>query len=228
MKQAAKVILDGDTIDVPADRAVVLTRSGRKWVLDPPSDPRVPQKQRAQAGPIDAAFRWAFEVTAPSGPGWHPITHRYTTVAIDGFAALWDRYFRGALPRAGASRVTDPDRHRVLFGDPQSNPKIAEILPNLPITWTKEKLVVNGVTYDPATHVPVLIYPDGKNSNRNYVVINSGHTFKEADLRGTNALLYPRLGDWAVIKPTPTEKDPAAYEIVAAGLFNEFWQFPKK
>ena len=60
-----------------------------------------------------------------------------------------------------------------------------------------------------------------------YVVINSGHTFKEADLKGTNALLYPRLGDWAVIKPTPTEKDPAAYEVVAAGLFDENWQFAK-
>ena len=64
--------------------------------------------------------------------------------------------------------------------------------------------------------------------HKSYVVLNSGHTFKEADLKGTNALLYPRLGDWAVIKPTPTEKDPAAYEVVAAGLFDENWQFPKK
>ena len=42
---------------------------------------------------------------------------------------------------------------------------------------------------------------------------------------GDQRLLYPRLGDWAVIKPTPTEKDPAAYEVVAAGLFDENWQF---
>ena len=93
------------------------------------------------------------------------------------------------------------------------------------VPWTKEKLVVNGVEYDAKTHLPVLIYPY---SNDGYVVINSGHTFKEADLKGTNALLYPRLGDWAVIKPTPTAKDPAAYEVVAAGLFDENWQFPKK
>jgi len=224
-KQPAEVVLDGDTVIVPADEAVVLLRSAGKWILYPPSDPRIPVKSRAMAGPIDAAFRWAFEVTPPSGPGWHPVTQRYTTGAVNTFAALWDKYFRGALPMEGASQVADRDRNRVLFGDPQSNPKIAEILPHLPITWTKEKLVVNGVTYDPATHVPVLIYPDSKNTNRNYVVINSGHTFKEADLKGTNALLYPRLGDWAVIKPTPTEKDPAAYEVVAAGLFDENWQF---
>ena len=71
-------------------------------------------------------------------------------------------------------------------------------------------------------------YPNPFNTNLGYVVINSGHTFKEADLKGTNALLYPRLGDWAVIKPTPTDTDPAAYEVVAAGLFDENWQFPKK
>ena len=115
----------------------------------------------------------------------------------------------------------------MLFGDPQSNPLIAKVLPKLPIIWTKDKLVVNGVEYDPKTHVPVLIYPNPMDDNRTYVVINSGHTFKEADLKGTNALLYPRLGDWAVLKPTPTAKDPAAYEVVAAGLFDENWQFPK-
>ncbi|HXD84843.1 MAG TPA: hypothetical protein VN641_00005, partial [Urbifossiella sp.] len=87
---------------------------------------------------------------------------------------------------------------------------------------------VNGVEYDPKTHVPVLIYPNPITDNRSYVVINSGHTFKEADFKGTNALLYPRLGDWAVLKPKPTAKDPAACEVVAAGLFDSNWQFPKK
>jgi hypothetical protein len=57
------------------------------------------------------------------------------------------------------------------------------VLPKLPITWTKEKLVVNGKGYDPATHVPVLIYPHPKRPGK-YVVINSGHTFREADFKG--------------------------------------------
>ena len=81
----------------------------------------------------------------------------------------------------------------------------------------------------PKTHLPVLIYPYPTHEIApSYVVLNSGHTFKEADLKGTNALLYPRLGDWAVIKPTPTDKDPAAFEVVAAGLFDENWKFPAK
>jgi hypothetical protein len=126
------------------------------------------------------------------------------------FGAVWDRYFRGPI------RVITPDQYDpdaagslVLFGDPQSNPLIAKVLPSLPIIWTKDKLVVNGVEYDPKTHVPVLAYPNPIAGNGWYVVINSGHTFKEADLKGTNALLFPRLGDWAVI----------------AGLFDENWKF---
>jgi hypothetical protein len=81
--------------------------------------------------------------------------------------------------------------------------------------------------YDGATHLPMLIQPSPLGTGR-YVVINSGHTFHEADFKGTNALLYPRLGDYAIVKPTPTPKDPAAFEVVTAGLFDERWHVPKK
>jgi hypothetical protein len=70
-----------------------------------------------------------------------------------------------------------------------------------------------------------LIFPNPADP-QHYVVINSGHTFAEDDLRGTNALLYPRWGDWAVIRPTPTTDQPLAHELPASGLFDEFWQFP--
>ena len=171
-----------------------------------------------------------FLVVPPTGTGWHP--------AVDRLRGRVRGPVRGRVGQVLPRQAADPREYDacptsltagnlVLFGDPQSNPLIAKVLPKLPITWTKDKLVVNGVEYDPKTHVPVLIYPNPLNPSR-YVVINSGHTFNEADLKGTNALLYPRLGDWAVIKPTPTEKDPAASEVVAAGLFDENWQFPTK
>src|SRR5205085_2503715 len=98
-------------------------------------------------------------------------------------------------------------KNLILFGDPDSNPLNAKIVAKLPIIWTKDRLVVNGIEYDPKTHVPVLIYPNPLGP-AGYVVINSGHTFHAADLKGTNALLYPRLGDWAVLKVAPTDKDP--------------------
>ena len=39
----------------------------------------------------------------------------------------------------------------------------------------------------------------------------------KADLTGTNALLYPRWGDWAVL-------DSATGQVKAAGFFDENWQ----
>ena len=73
----------------------------------------------------------------------------------------------------------------------------------------------------------MLIYPSPLNADR-YVVLNSGHTFHAADFQGTNALLYPRLGDYAVLKLAPTKTDPLAVEVATAGLFDEFWRLKKK
>ncbi|HEY3876596.1 MAG TPA: hypothetical protein VGM92_14060 [Candidatus Kapabacteria bacterium] len=194
-----------------------------------------PIKSRLICGPIDDAFMMRkFSVVKPADPDPNSKVDSYAIAAVDEFARNWDRYFRGSLQYNNLEPKTSPvvlgefHPNWVLFGTPQSNPYIAKVLPKLPITWTADKLRVNGVDYDPKTHVPVLIYPNPLTKNTSYVVINSGHTFREADLKGTNALLYPRLGDWAVIKPTPTAADPAAYEVVAAGLFDENWQFPKK
>ncbi|MBP3960907.1 hypothetical protein J8F10_37270 [Gemmata sp. G18] len=231
LRQKAVVNVDGQRVETVAGKDTLgmfaVEKVGQKWAdvsADAPFSTRcVPAiKESGLEGPIDDAFRSHFVVVGPAAGG-------YPAAALEQFAALWDRYFRGTLFVTTEGKY-DPDRGQnlVLFGDPQSNPLIAKVLPKLPITWTKDKLVVNGTEYDPKIHVPVLIYPNPLTDKFSYVVINSGHTFKEADLKGTNALLYPRLGDWAVIKPAPTEKDPAAYEVVAAGLFDENWQFPKK
>ena len=68
-----------------------------------------------------------------------------------------------------------------------------------------------------------MIYPSPLNPGR-YVVLNSGHTFHAADFQGTNARLYPRLGDYAILKPMSTDKDPAAADVVTAGLFDDYWR----
>lgn len=224
-------VIDGQPLEL-TKRVKYFLKSGGKWsaTFDPP--PSLAKVNGIQ-GPIDDAFMWRYVVVGPEAEGWHTSVNRHVVAELAQFGKIWDKYFRGVLPITKAEGYY-PDKLRryetrptgvALFGDPQSNPLIAKVLPKLPITWTKEKLVANGVEYDPKTHVPILIYPNPLTQNRSYVVLNSGHTFKEADLKGTNALLYPRLGDWAVIKPTPTRADPAAYEVVAAGLFDENWQF---
>nr|MCU0705199.1 hypothetical protein [Fimbriiglobus sp.] len=220
------VTVDGFAVPFDdVDYQLRLERADGKWKKVSIRDPlgRL-VKDWHQCGPIDDGFTQRFWVNRPTGKPWHEEVGTFAKARQEEFAKNWDKHFRGELP---IDNEVDLSMATIaLFGDPQSNPAIAKLLPNLPITWTKEKLVVNGKTYDPKTHLPVLIYPNPR-TTFSYIVINSGHTFREADFKGTNALLYPRLGDWAVLKPKPTKDDPAGFEVVDAGLFDENWQFKK-
>jgi hypothetical protein len=156
--------------------------------------------------------------------------HQAALAQFERFRREWDKYMRGQLRVKKDSEVTAEDRHQshlILFGDPGSNRLIADAMAKLPFEWTPDSLKLGGQRLDPGTHLPMLIQSSPFQDGR-YVVLNSGHTFHEADFKGTNALLYPRLGDYAVVKPTPTVRDPAAFEVVTAGLFDEKWQVPKK
>jgi hypothetical protein len=142
------------------------------------------------------------------------------------FLAEWDKYLRGELPVKDDATVTEGDvrdKNLILFGDPGSNSFLNRMLSGLPLEWTPDRLAFGGKTYAPASHLPVLIYPSPMNSKR-YVVVNSGHTFHKADFEGTNALLYPRLGDFAVLELAPKGKDPLAAKAATAGLFDDDWK----
>lgn len=222
--------IDGQLVEGPYRwRGATVSLVDGRWQVGGGSSPNeIRPKWAKQCGPIDDAFTREFGIVTPTEKPWHEETTKFANARLEEFAKNWDKHFRGELQVAKLEKNRSPDWgvSLVLFGDPQSNPAIAEVLPKLPITWTKEKLVVNGKEYDPKTHLPVLIYPRPKSGG--YVVINSGHTFREADFKGTNALLYPRLGDWAVLKAKPTKDDPAGFEVIDAGLFDENWQFEKK
>ena len=73
----------------------------------------------------------------------------------------------------------------------------------------------------------MLIYPNPLNASR-YVVLNTGHTFHAAEFQGTNALLYPRLGDYAILKLAPDKNNAPSAEPVTAGLFDDFWRIGGK
>jgi hypothetical protein len=184
------------------------------------------QKFNGQTGPIDDAFTNTFLCVRGTGPTWNPAVQKFADANLQRFVAEWDRYFRGELQVKKDTDVTDDDiatKSLILFGDPGSNTLIAQVLSGLPLKWTKESITFAGKSYDSATHVPVMIYPSPLNVER-YVVLNSGHTFHAKDFAGTNALLYPRLGDHAILRPAPTPDDPLAAEVVTAGLFDDFWK----
>ena len=164
-----------------------------------------------------------------SGDPWHKETQEYAAAEANRFAADWSKYLRGNLPIKPDYDVTSEDiaaKHLILFGDPASNSLIAQVLPGLPFQWTKEKITWDGKEYSSADHVPVLIYPSPLNPQR-YVVLNSGHTFHEADYRKTNALLYPRLGDYAVLR-LADKGGPLDTEVAVAGLFDDDWKIGTK
>jgi hypothetical protein len=120
-------------------------------------------------------------------------------------------------------------RTRILlnFGDPGSNRYIAKVLPHLPLKWSKETLRFRNRNYSASDHVPALIVPNPlSGAERHYVVLNSGHTFRESELGKLNYLLFPRWGDWAVLKidPSHTGSNSLEEKVLQAGYFDEQWR----
>jgi pimeloyl-ACP methyl ester carboxylesterase len=242
-RQPVAVQIDGQRVEVPPyvpavhspSLFVYLERRGDRWGAVLPekintSQVRKPQKTQGLQGPIDDAFTAPFLCVRGTGMPWHEATEEYAKANLERFRKEWSKYFRGELPVKDDVEVEAVDlatRHLILFGDPSSNSLIAQVLDGLPFTWTKDKITWNGKDYAAGEHVPVLIYPSPL-STMYYVVLNSGHTFHARDFQGSNALLYPRLGDYALLKLAKDQKsdkkDPLNVEVQKAGLFDDFWR----
>jgi predicted esterase len=242
-RQAVVVTIDGQRVEampfVPAANAasmfVTLERRGDRWRSVLPAiieidQVRNPQKTNGLQGPIDDAFTAPFLCVRGTSAPWHEATEDYAKANLERFRKEWSKYFRGELPIKDDVEVEAQDlvsRHLILFGDPASNSLIAQVVESLPLKWTKEKITFDGKDYAAGEHVPALIYPSPL-STLYYVVLNSGHTFHAEDFKGTNALLYPRLGDYAILKlagdKNNDKKDPLAIEVQRAGLFDDFWR----
>jgi pimeloyl-ACP methyl ester carboxylesterase len=177
------------------------------------------QKTPGLQGPVDDAFMDAFLAVRPTGDAWNPVAQEYGRKMLDRLNADFTKWLRGD-PRVKDDRAVSASDiagyKLILFGDPGSNSVLAKVIGNLPIRWTRTEITVGSQKFGAADHIPVLIYPNPLNPKR-YVVINSGHTFTTSDFAGTNALLYPRLGDYSVVSPSG--------EVALSGIFNESWQF---
>jgi poly(3-hydroxybutyrate) depolymerase len=205
-------------------------RRGDRWKLSTDAL-RAAGKRPGVQGPIDDAFTSPFLCVRGTGKPWNPTVQAWSDANLKRFAYEWRRYFRGELPVKDDTAVTEDDLRRcnlVLFGDPGSNRWIARVLPKLPIRWTREEVQLGEERHPAADHAPALIYPNPLAKER-YVVLNSGHTFHEKDLASLNYMLFPRLGDWAVLKvggKVPKgPSGPLEESVLRAGLFHENWQF---
>ena len=223
------VVIDGQSVPFPEDAATVgmfgLYKVNGKWSNLRPEVPKLIKRHGLQ-GPIDDAFFDSFVIVKPTGAGLHEKTAGWAAGECDRAVAQWQKQFRGEARVKDAATLTDEDvasSNLVLFGDPQSNPTIAKVLPKLPIEWTKEKLLVNGQRFAADRYVPVMIYPNPLNPKR-YVVLNSGFTFRENDYLN-NARQTPKLPDYAVVD-TATPPGPAGWgQLPKAGFFGERWEW---
>lgn len=236
---AEKVEIDGD--EHPLSNAgggllpgVFYVWNGQHWnVLDYDQsrafsgNPELHKRHNLQ-GPIDDAFMEPFVCVLPTGKPWHESQAAWAKWTYDRFAREFDKWMRGRIPTIKDSELTDEQiesKNLILFGDPSSNAVLAKVAKDLPVTWTKETLEVAGKQYDPKTQAVSLIFPNPLNPNK-YVVINSGHTVHDAEFIGTNALLFPRLGDIALQSFEPV-KSGFTEKTEWAMSFDSKWKLPK-
>lgn len=236
---AEKIEIDGD--EHPLSNAgggllpgVFYAWNGKHWDLLSYEDSRAfsgnPQlhKRHNLQGPIDDAFMEPFVCVLPTGKPWHEQQSAWAKWTFDRFDREFDKWMRGRAPTIKDNELTDEQiesKNLILFGDPSSNAVLAKVIEDLPVTWTKETLVVGGKKYDPQTRAVSLIFPNPLNPTR-YVVINSGHTIHDTEFIGTNALLFPRLGDIAVQSFEPA-KSGFTEKTEWATSFDSKWKLPK-
>ncbi len=197
-----RAVIDGQTVELANFGLLMKTSEG--WRR---AGKAGRYKKPGLQGPIDDAFKDAFLVVRPTGKPENKEAAQYVNDTMEQFRKEWAKYLRGEVRIKDDKAVTDEDienYHLILFGDMQSNKLTKRIAPLLMRGWPIAPLV------------PVMIAPNPLNPSR-YVVFNSGHTFHEEEFKGSNALLYPRLGDYAMIHP-------AARTVVRGGIFDTEWR----
>lgn len=233
-KARTRLTIGGVEVAIPQhDSALVFATQDGTWqCVGAPGGGVSTGKRPGLQGPIDDAFSVPFLCVRGTGKPWNSDVNAWASASLRRFEYEWARYMRGDLPVKNDTDVTEADvrdKHLILFGDPGSNSWIAKALPHLPVNWTPDDVGFHEEKYPAADHSPVFICASPLVANR-YIVINSGHTFHEKDFAAFNYLLFPRLGDWAIMKTSPGSEQwqptsPAfPEEVVRAGYFDELWQ----
>ena len=227
------VILDKQEVaasPVMSDRSWVshFRKLDGKWALVETPETGL-RKVHGLQGPIDDAFMSSFIFVRPTGKALNDNVAAWSATELDRAIKQWRGMFRGEAPVKTDSEITDADianSNLVLWGDPSSNSVLAKLIDRLPIGWNAQTVKVGDQTFSSANHVPVLIFPNPLTPKR-YVVINSGHTFREAHYL-TNAQQTPKLPDWAVVDLSVPPSAYAPGKIAAAGFFGERWELQKR
>ena len=237
--EGGSVTIAGIPIALPepvagATRPLLLEKRDGKWTCPGTLDSAtLTGKRPGLQGPMDDAFARPFLCVRGTGKAWNPNVDAWAEANLRRFTDEWRRHYRGYLPVKNDSEVTDDDVQRsnlILFGDPGSNVWISKVLPQLPVQWTRDIVQLGAEKHTATDHGLQLIYPNPlPGADGRYVVLNSGHTYHDAELR-FSYMVFPRLGDWAVMKvgdsPNTTPTPLVAEILINSGFFDEAWRLP--
>jgi len=214
--------------EVPNRRwEITLAKQDGKWQIVTNWHEKL-RKRPGLTGPIDDAFMDRFIFVVPTGKGFNPQSEKWVTSELMRAKDQWRGLFRGEVQIKRDTDLTDEDTETsnlILWGDPASNKLLGMIADRLPIRWSAKEIQVGENKFDSSHHAPVLIYPNPLNPSK-YIVINSGHTFRE-DHNRTNSQQTPKLPDFAIVDLNTPPSGKAPGKVVAAGFFDENWQLSK-
>lgn len=232
---ATNAIVDGVTMECRTAGDALLpdvyyVRNGNSWkVLSYQeskafADNRPLKKRPGLQGPIDDAFTSRFVCVIGNGKSLSDLAQRWSDATLANFASEFSQWMRGDIKVIKESEVTPEiiqSSNLIFFGDPDSNGLIKRLLPD-PVEWTADKIRIGEQEWSSADHSVSLIFPNLLN-HRRYIVINSGMTFHEKDFKASNAWLFPRLGDIAVMKIESDAKGQITSTPVWSKVFNASW-----
>lgn len=232
LPRAEAITIDGQPMkDLPINPELVFLKRDGVWKDRPGPGERIQQlrKRHGLQGPIDDAFLESFLCVRPTSRAANDVAGRYAEETLSTFLDDYSKYFRGQVRVKDDAAVTArdmADHHLILFGDPQSNGVLQRLLGKLPVHWDAKQLSLDGRDYDAASHTLAMIYPNPLDARR-YVVLNSGHSFHANEMASTNAALFPRFGDYAVLRLRQPIGKTVEGEIVTAGYFDENWELSR-
>jgi len=212
--------IDGQALKIKPAAEVYFAKTAGTWKQLPKRASEL-RKTHALQGPIDDAFLGPFLLVKPTGPPANAAAHAQALRIMARFDRVYARYYR-SHPRVKNDEDVKPEDFNkynvVLFGDPGSNRWIKRIAAKLPVQWAKDRVTAGTKSFDAATHLPALVFPNPLAPSK-YVVINSGLTLDEREYHSDYAM--PKLGDWAIL---PIKEGVEFPEPVTAGLFDERWK----
>jgi pimeloyl-ACP methyl ester carboxylesterase len=207
-------------------------KEANRWRLlgEDEQDARL-RKARGFQGPIDDAFLSRFTVIVPSKKSSNVAFQNWCDYELEHFRSRWRALMRGELlVRRDVDAENDlPDGNLILWGDAESNTVIRRFSEKLPVRFDAGSWSLGETKYDGNRFVPACVFPrpDKPNTNADYIVLNSGLTFREAHDR-TNSQQNPKLPDWAIIDITQPPDANSPGRVHDADFFDEQWQLKRQ